>query len=225
VARRLIEPSLRETRRLPLGPGAGIRFEADRQLSLDYWLGLYESELASWIRRLCRTGTRAVDIGSYNAYHALMFAKLTRERVLSYDPDPAALARSRRNLALNPALAPLIELRQVGVGALAVPGVVRLDDELLPRIEPARGTAWMLKVDVEGAELDVLRGAATFLELIHPHVIVETHSRGLEDACGGALLEAGYRPRVINQRKLLRHDRSWPPGTPRHNRWLVAPGP
>jgi hypothetical protein len=165
-----------------------------------------------------------VDVGAYNAYYALTFAKLTRQPVLSYEPDPVALARSRRNLALNPTLAPLIELRAVAVGARPDPRVVTLEAELLPRIEQVRSAAWMLKIDVEGAELDVLKGAARVLELMHPHVIVETHSEGLEDACAEALVEAGYLPRIVTQRRLFPQDRSWPPGTRRHNRWLVAVG-
>ncbi len=166
-----------------------------------------------------------MDVGAYNAYYALMFAKLTENPVLSYDPDPEAVARSRRNLALNPSFAPLIELHAAAVGARAGPGVVTLDSELMPRTQHLRPAAWLLKIDVDGGELDVLTGAAGVLALIRPHVIVETHSPGLEDACGGILLEAGYSPRVVTQRKLLPSDRSWPPGMPGHNRWLVAVGP
>jgi hypothetical protein len=224
VARRLLEPRPGSTRTLPFGPASGIRFEADAHLSLDYWLGLCESELASSVRRFCQTGTRCVDVGAYNAYYALAFAKLTRERVVSYEPDPDAIARSQRNLALNPTLASLIDLRPVAVGARPGPGVVTLDAELLPEAKETRSSPWLLKIDVEGAELDVLTGATGFLALMRPHVIVETHSPGLEDACGILLLEAGYSPRVVTQRKVLPQDRSWPPGTPRHNRWLVANG-
>ena len=223
AARRLLEPRAGSTRRLPLGPASGIRFEADPDLSLDYWVGLCESEIASWVRRLCRTGTRCVDVGAYNAYYALTFAKLTRQPVTSFEPDPVAIARCRRNVALNPTLAPLIELRAVAAGARQGPGVVTLDAELLPPIEQVR-SASMLKIDVEGAELDVLTGASSVLELMHPHVIVETHSEGLENACGEALTAMGYSPRIVTQRRLLPQDRSWPPGTPRHNRWIVAVG-
>jgi hypothetical protein len=165
-----------------------------------------------------------VDVGAYNAYYALTFAKLTRAPVLSYEPDPDAIARSRRNLALNPTIAPFIQLRPVAVGERPDAPVVTLDNELLPAIGHARPEPWMLKIDVEGAELDVLMGAKQFLGVAHPHVIIETHSAGLEDACASVIVAAGYSPRIVTQRKLLRQDRSWPPGTPRHNRWLVAVG-
>ncbi len=223
LARRLLEPRPGSTRQLPLGPARGIRFEADPVLSLDYWLGLYEYELVPWVRRFCRAGTCCVDVGAYNAYYALMLAKLTRAPVLSYEPDSDAIARCRRNLALNPALAPLIELRAVAVGARSEASVT-LDGELLPRTRRTPAPSWLLKLDVEGAELEVLRGAERFLELTRPHIIVETHSGALEDACGQVLRAAGYSPRVVTQRRVFRQDRSWPPGVPRHNRWLVAVG-
>lgn len=224
LARRLFEPRPGTTRKLPLGLAAGITFEADPDASLDHWFGLFESELAPWLRRLCQAGTRCVDVGAYNAYYSLTFAKLSRAPVLSYEPDSDAVARSRRNLMLNPTLAPLIQLRPVAVGPRSDAVVVTLDDELLPAIERARPGTWVLKVDVEGAELGVLKGATEFLALARPHVIIETHSAELEDACASALLAAGYSPTIVTQRKLLRQDRSWPPGTPRHNRWLVAVG-
>ena len=71
---------------------------------------------------------------------------------------------------------------------------------------------------------EVLRGAREFLLLARPHLIVETHAPELEGACASALIEAGYSPRVVTQRKLLPSDRSWPPGTPGQNRWLIALG-
>lgn len=224
LVRRLLEPRAGSARTIPLGPARGIRFEADSVLSLDYWLGLYEYELAPWLRRFCRAGTRCVDVGAYNAYYALTLAKLTRAPVLSYEPDPGAIARCRRNLALNPTLAPLIELRAVSVGARSAGAAVTLDDELLPRAGSTSPPSWLLKLDVEGAELEVLKGAERFLELMRPDLIVETHSGDLEDACGQTLRAAGYSPRVVTQRRVLRQDRSWPPGVQSHNRWLVAVG-
>jgi hypothetical protein len=193
-------------------------------LSLDFWLGLYESELAGWLGRMCQPKTHCVDVGAYNGYHALVFAKLTRRPVLSYEPDSRGVARSQRNLTLNPQLAPLIELRQIALGATARPGTATLDAELLPRIRGQRSAGWMLKIDVDGPELEVLRGAREFLLLARPDLIVETHSAELEHACASVLIDAGYSPVVVTQRRLLPSDRSWPPGTPGQNRWLAALG-
>jgi FkbM family methyltransferase len=80
---------------------------------------------------MCQSNTRCVDGGAYSGYHALVFAKLTKRPVLMYEPDPRAVIRTRRNVPLNPQLAPLIELREVAVGGAPGPGIVSLDAELL----------------------------------------------------------------------------------------------
>jgi hypothetical protein len=214
--RRIAEPRSGAVRRLPLGPARGIRFEADPYPSLDFWLGLFESELAPALRRYCTAGRTCVDVGSYNGYYALAFARLTGGPVRAYDAGGDALARMRRSLELNPSLAPLVELRQAWVGGETDPagGRVTLDDDL---------AGWhslgLLKVDVEGAEIDVLRGANRILAEQRPHVIVETHSPELERACGDLLIGHGYRPHVVLPRRLLRQSRP-----AEHNRWLVADG-
>lgn len=76
-----------------------------------------------------------------------------------------------------------------------------------------------IKLDVEGAEFDVLQGAAAMIERRHPHLVVEVHSVELEQACGTWLADRGYQPRVVNQRRVLKDHRPTA-----HNRWLVAVG-
>lgn len=154
---------------------------------------------------------QCVDVGSFNGIYALTFAKLCRAPVLAYEPDELALTRCRRNLALNPDLAELITLRPLAAGAATATGVVALDDDL------AGHRVDFMLIDVDRAEVDVLTGAAGLLARQHPRLIIETHALELERACGDLLLSAGYRPRVVTQRRFLPQNRPTP-----HNRWLVA---
>jgi Methyltransferase FkbM domain len=211
LVRRLVEPRPQAARRLPLGPASGIRLEAQPGLSVDLWLGLWESELARYLRAFLRPGMRCVDVGAFNGIYALTFAKLCRAPVIAYEPDDVALARCRRNLALNPDLADLITLRPTAAGVTTAPGVVRLEDDL------AGHRVDFMLIDVDRAEVDALNGAAGLLARQHPRLIVETHAPELERECGDLLLAAGYRPRVVTQRRLLPQNRPIP-----HNRWLVA---
>jgi hypothetical protein len=73
-----------------------------------------------------------------------------------------------------------------------------------------------VKIDVEGGELDVLRGARRVLVDQRPSLIVETHSAELERLCGRFLVEHGYRPLVVKQRSVWKERRL------QNNRWLVA---
>lgn len=206
LVRALVAPRPGTTRKLPAGPYRGIRIEADPIAPLDLWFGLWESELASHIRRLCRPGMRCVEVGSLNALYALTFAKLCRAPVIAYEPFAYARARCERNLALNPQLAQWVELRPVGVGAHE--GQLRLDEDLARRVTLDQDLAGqpvdLILIDVfAGGEVDVLAGATHLLAKERPHVIVECHSREYERECGVLLINAGYQPRVVSRRRLL----------------------
>jgi hypothetical protein len=217
LIRRLVEPAPGSVRRIPVGPARGIRLRAEpaATASADLWVGLFESELGPWVRRFARPGVLSVDVGANSGYYTLVFAARTHAPVVAYEPDSAARARLQDNLALNPWLAPYVDLRSSLVGAPAAAqassDTVALDEDLA---DPS--AIGLLKIDVDGPERDVLAGSRRLLEGGAP-VIVETHSPELEDACAGLLVEAGYRPRIVTARRLAPQDRSAP-----HNRWLVA---
>jgi hypothetical protein len=78
----------------------------------------------------------------------------------------------------------------------------------------------ILKIDVEGAEMDVLLGGLSTIASHHPSIILEVHSVALEAECLGFLREHGYKPEIVSRRKWLKESRPIP-----HNRWLIAAKP
>lgn len=203
-------------RRIPVGLAAGLRLEVDPRAPVQIYLGTAEVEIASHLRRLARPGLRAFDIGGHNAYYALVLARLTGEPVVSFEFDPAAIERMRRNLALNPGPGSRVEIRQAYISyeTSAASGASTLDDAVAHGglIAPD-----LLKIDVEGAEANVLRGARSVLAN-RPHLVIETHGTDVERECVELLAEHGYNPRVVAQRRRLREHRA------PDNRWLVAEG-
>lgn len=180
-------------------------------------LGLYELELDRWLRRLCRPGYSAFDVGGQIGYDALVLAKKTKGRVVTFECDAIYCQSIRGALVANPALGHLIDVVEAEVTdrADAPTGTVTLDAH-------SSHVGWdpdIVKLDVEGAELKVLLGSAQLVERRHPHLIVEVHSAELELACGTWLVQRGYQPRIVSQRRFLPEHR---PTT--HNRWLVAVG-
>lgn len=200
-------------RRVLGGLCAGLALEDRDDTPLELHLGLFEYELAPWVRRLARPGTVSVDVGSGNGYYALACARLTGARAVAFESDGPSVELIRRNCAANPDPGRLVDVRQAYVAFERndAAGCVTLDDEV-----PDAG---LLKIDVEGAEVWVLSGARRLLAECRPHVIVETHSPELEHECGDLLLRLGYRPRVVCGRRFLRQDRD-----DAFNRWLVAEG-
>lgn len=204
--------------RIPLGIAQGLRVavQPGQTASLHLYLGTAEAELAPHIRRLVRPGTRCLDVGGNNAYYAMIFARRSGTEVVSIDFDPEAIALARRNLALNPELAPLIRLQRSYVAERSVPqeGIATLD-ELLEQGTIERPD--LIKMDIEGSELAVLQGATRLLAEHRPSLIIETHTADLERGVGDLLIAAGYRVTIVGQRRWLREGR---PAA--HNRWLVA---
>lgn len=86
-----------------------------------------------------------------------------------------------------------------GMDRRCVP-TIRLDDADLGRVS-------LLKVDVEGHELAVLRGARELLERHHPMLIIEVeerHAAGSREAVWELLNTMGYSSFVLTNEKRLR---------------------
>lgn len=203
-------------RRIPLGIARGLRLEVNPGTTMHVYLGSGEIELARHVRRLAAPGTRCFDVGSSEGYYALLLARLTGVEVIAFEFQAEHVARLRRNLARNPAVQ--VRIVESYVADITDPSqhVDTLDRMIAADALPQPG---LLKIDVEGAEAGVLRGAAELLDRRRPHVIVETHGVGIEAECLDLLRGHGYQPLVVDQRRWFREGRPNP-----HNRWLVAEG-
>jgi predicted RNA methylase len=201
---------------LPLGLGRGLVLEVDPERDARFWLGLYEIELARYVRELCTTGTTSFDLGSESGFYALVFARRGGGRALAVEANPTTSERLRCNVAANPDLAPLIEVLNTRVAMETTETTVSLD-------ELAYGAGGfvpdLVKLDVEGFEVKAIRGAERLLSERRPHLIVETHDEDLDAACRELLEEHGYPVEPVEPRRWLPEVR-----TASFNRWLVARG-
>jgi hypothetical protein len=204
-------------RRIPFGLGRGLRLEADPQTTLHVYLGTAEIEIAGYLRRLASQGCVCFDVGSNNGYYAMALTRLTGAAAVAFEFAPDGLERIRRNLARNGAVGASVRVVEAYVTNVVDP---EQHASTLDHISEEMATApGLLKIDVEGAELEVLRGASRLLAERHPHVVLETHGREVEAACIELLRDHGYRPVIRNQRRWFREGRPNP-----HNRWVIAAG-
>jgi hypothetical protein len=226
LARRLARKPLRRlivgrnsgVRRLPFGIGRGLRLALDPTSPLDMYLGLYEFEIARYVHEFCKPGHLCFDIGGFDGYYALVFSRLTGERVIVFESDPGSCARVRRNCDANLPVGSRVEIENAFVAfeTNRAENCIALDDRLKAGTLPLPD---MIKMDVDRAELSALTGARELLAIRRPHLIVEVHSLELERQCGDLLVELGYSPKIVSQRKWLPDNRPI-----EHCRWIVARG-
>jgi len=159
---------------------------------------LPDYEEMSFIRRYLRAGDTMVDVGANIGLYTLVATSVAGVRVVALEPGTSAFVRLRENVGLNHAEDRVIALR---VAAGSAEGVARLSTERGPMnalvhasSEPAERVRVMcldavadgqavdlVKIDVEGAELDVLAGASSLVTACRPVLIVEVNDPdGLE---------------------------------------------
>lgn len=219
VAKDAILPRGKRSRRLPFGIASGVRIEIDFTMQTKMFLGMYEVELNKHLRRLVRPGRTSFDVGAQFGYDALILAKLSGAPVASIECDPEVFPELQRNVDSNPGLGRHIRLIQgfVSSASDSEKGTIALDDL-------AYGGGLFvpdfIKMDIEGGELDALRGSRRILESRHPDLLVETHSAQLEADCLDLVRDLGYRATIVDARTFLPDYRPV-----EHNRWFVATHP
>jgi len=156
-------------------------------------------------------------VGAREGYVTLVLARLSAPygRVAAFEADETEYRRLLRNIAANPELRPAPEPILARVKDRSEDDArLSLDDAAYER----HFVPDLVKIDVEGSELRVLKGAERLLTERRPHLVVETHSAELEHECAELLRRYRYEPRVVRQRWWLPEVREG------HNRWLVAAG-
>lgn len=171
----------------------GIIDVIERQLLLT---GTWEPDIADLMRREIKPGMTVVDVGANIGYFALLAATEvgTEGRVIAVEPSHRNLTRLTENLWINKASNTIVLSIaagfEAGFASLAFPTYnnagaatlrrvstiqeqrvtqLKLDDVLdLLQVSPG-----LIKVDVEGYELEVLKGMRKTLMRHHPPVICE----------------------------------------------------
>jgi hypothetical protein len=204
-----------KTVKILAGPARGVTMALDFSGQTPMYLGMFEWELHRFLLESLRNARLVYDVGGYVGYDALLFAANSTAEVVTFEPDPAQVEVIRRNVALNPDLEGRITIDPNAITERSGDGGVTLDD-----VSARIGVPDFIKMDIDLAEADALRGGRELLSSRRPHLVVETHSLELEEECGALLVEYGYKPIIKHNRKIWREHRAGAP----HNRWLLAAG-
>jgi FkbM family methyltransferase len=178
------------------------------------WLGLYERRVQKVFDLAVRNEAVVWDIGAHAGLYSLLAAR-RGARVFAFEPLRENVAWLERNAAANglehhiriqPYALGAVSGRvgferertrmegRLGEGADGAVDVYRADELDLPPPD-------LVKLDVEGAELDVLRGMAAIVRSRRPRLFLEVH----EPVPIGQCLELlpGYHARELEPKRFV----------------------
>jgi FkbM family methyltransferase len=203
--------------------------KVDRVGGYLYYFRVWEPQISSVVTRLLDPGDTVLDIGAHIGHHTLLAAQAVGEggRVYAFEASPETFALLKTNIALNQC--GHVEARNLAVcgrtgtinlflashenrgrnsliggegrPSIAVP-CIRLDD-LLDEIPCA--TIKFIKIDVEGAEPEVLAGARALLARLPVDIalLIEVQPGRVDDSIDGQgimefLMQQGFKAYAIN---------------------------
>lgn len=212
----LVKPGRRPLRVVG-GLFKGLQLELDLKHHTQFYLGLYETETFSVIRKSAKSAAWAVDVGAGAGELSIYFLRQPPcKAVYAFEPQSSEIALFTTNLSLNGLTGDsrlVIQDKFVGPGSATE--FVSIDSLAVDLTKPG-----FIKIDVDGYELDVLDSAQQTLTVGCADVLVEVHSKDLESESIDRLKKFGYQVKVIPNawwRIFIPELRPIP-----HNRWIFG---
>jgi hypothetical protein len=169
--------------RILRGPFRGARMFLNPSDSKRKIFGLYEYVLNRWIAEAAPTADFIFDVGSNTGYDLYGFAFLASRRntkpvtIVGFEPGAAAFPELTVPREWPEYSQCEIEIVEKFAGSLVDANTTTLDSAFQER-PSLSGKTGLIKIDVEGAEGEVLRGARALLEDPGHRWLVEIHGRG-----------------------------------------------
>jgi FkbM family methyltransferase len=235
------EPGIRE-RKIRLGLLRDLNFHVDTTSKAMRLVGLDEREIASHLRFLAGNAKCAIDIGASDGWYSLFCASLPAiDSVYAFEPSAELNAAFEDNFRVNAAafrkkttlINKFVGCEEDGVRQTHGIDLARPNPNLtktlfsdgdtfctVDRELPHLPRPVLFKIDVDGGEFDVLKGAKQTLCTGHASLVVETHTPELESWCIEFVEKIGYRTTIVKNgwyRTVVPETRPIA-----HNRWFIA---
>lgn len=202
LLRRYFLPPMRSDMIIRTPYGFSLRIDPVHDVGIErqlYYNGSYENGTLHVMKQVLQPGDVFVDIGGNIGLMSLYAAKLVGPsgRVFTFEPHPHTFSILQENVTLNQAHA--IQLINQAVGAQAAtvqlydrPDIGRGAATLIPPVEsttsypvvqtrlddyfPDGSRIDLLKIDIEGRELEALQGAQRILSAAEPPALIVEYS-------------------------------------------------
>lgn len=183
------------------------------------WLGSYEYQKQRALQQELKTGDVVYDLGANVGFYSLLAGVMVGDagHVYSFEPSPENLRELKKHLEMNHIRNCTVVDAAVSsadgvanfdlsddrcTGRLAANGSLRVEtvslDGLVSRKEIRAPN--LMKIDIEGAELECLRGAANIIQESRPIIFLATHGPEIHLACTELLAKWNYRVKSLDRR-------------------------
>ncbi|MDH3975265.1 MAG: FkbM family methyltransferase [Deltaproteobacteria bacterium] len=205
------------------GPAKGLKYPVSLPKDKLIWMGTYEAELANIASKSVTQNAICYDIGGYRGFFSGVFAIAGAKSVYVFEPFPENFEQIKHLIELNPNLP--IKVKQMAIGNKnTITKFNVMPDESMGKLvnstfqkdrkanrvinvslkkidslirDDGFPTPDIIKIDVEGAEVNVLRGAQEALRLKHPQLFIEAHSKKLCMDCSSILKSLDYQVTIL----------------------------
>lgn len=183
-----------------------------------FWLGTFELPKQKLFGEYVRAGDVVFDIGAHAGFYSLLAAELagSRGKVFAFEPLPRNFEFLKRHIKMNgfsniePINAAVSSTEGhsfFNTGENSFTGCLSKKGGLSVKTVSIDGLAGrkqvplpdVMKIDVEGAEADVLKGASGILEKARPVIFLALHNKEAYDNCINLLGSLGYRIKYIKE--------------------------
>lgn len=227
LSHRVISTEEKVWAQIQAGPAEGIWLELNPRTGQSYLRGEAEAASQKVLSNRLRPGMVFYDLGANIGLFSLLASRIVGPsgKVVSFEPDPQIAARLRGNIARNG----FTNVTVVESGLWSASGVANF----LPAdaSSPDRGTGKVvsaqsattapvrcvalddfirdspppdaIKCDVEGAEMEVLRGGENLLRTVRPWILCEMHSAANDQAARDFIARLGYSFESVDETHLL----------------------
>jgi FkbM family methyltransferase len=214
------------------GAAQGIWLHLNPRTGRDYFNDDVEPEVQAVLRVYLRSGMTVYDIGANIGFFSLLAARLVGGigPVTAFEADPEIAARLRENVSRNQGAPISVEEKAVwsssnqllfaranaeaspdrGLGHVidndseeSAPGTIRVEGVSVDEYVRKSAAPDFIKCDVEGAEVEVFRGAEKLLKERRPLILCEMHGEENRQTLLKLFADLGYRGEPCGKNHIL----------------------
>jgi len=184
------------------GPGRGIKWKIGSG-NHGYWLGSYVVDVQTYLKETLTNGCVFYDIGAHAGFFSLIASRLVGNdgRVFSFEPNRTNAVNMKEHIFINEISNIEVIEKAVGNGTGTVflkeeeahgigshisgegdyeVEMIGLDDFVFMH---GKSRPDLIKMNIEGSELEALKGSARLIKELRPRFVIFTHGESLKMQC------------------------------------------